>query len=330
MGLEVANFVNDLTTTNPVTSDVVAQGDDHLRLLKNVLKNTFPGYDRAFPIPTMVSQSTNFAPILGSMNTTFLVSTAGGIVNATLPSLAAADVGWQCHFIKTNAGLNPLLIFPPAGTLQSGEYAGLTRARRCIPGHRTTAMWTGSGWFLTRVPHLPVGTCVSFDGASLPVGYEWPNGQTLASASTNYPEYNTVMGSGVTRDRRGRVDAAMDTLGLASANRLTGQSGGVDADVLGAAGGLENHVLTEAQLAAHFHSGTTSINGNHSHTITRNEGIVVVTDGVAANGFRDVGNAPTSTNGDHQHTMTTDTKGSNSAHNNVQPTIIANKILVVE
>jgi hypothetical protein len=43
MGLEVGSFVNDLNVANPVGgTDQKAQGDDHLRLIKSVLKATFP------------------------------------------------------------------------------------------------------------------------------------------------------------------------------------------------------------------------------------------------------------------------------------------------
>lgn len=43
MGLEAASFVNDLNTANPVGAvDQKSAGDDHLRLLKTVLKATFP------------------------------------------------------------------------------------------------------------------------------------------------------------------------------------------------------------------------------------------------------------------------------------------------
>lgn len=42
MGLEVASFLNDLNTANPAGGDGKSQGDDHLRLLKTVLKATFP------------------------------------------------------------------------------------------------------------------------------------------------------------------------------------------------------------------------------------------------------------------------------------------------
>lgn len=43
MGLETGNLISQLIDTNPTGSDDVSQGDDHLRLVKRVLKNTFPG-----------------------------------------------------------------------------------------------------------------------------------------------------------------------------------------------------------------------------------------------------------------------------------------------
>lgn len=52
MGLESASYVNDLNTANPTATDLRAQGDDHLRLLKSVLKTTFPNSSRAFRFTT--------------------------------------------------------------------------------------------------------------------------------------------------------------------------------------------------------------------------------------------------------------------------------------
>lgn len=43
MPLEVATWINDLVSSNPVgATDTKAEGDDHLRLIKTALKNTFP------------------------------------------------------------------------------------------------------------------------------------------------------------------------------------------------------------------------------------------------------------------------------------------------
>lgn len=42
MAVESATYLSELVDTNPPSSDNVSQGDDHLRLLKTVLQNTFP------------------------------------------------------------------------------------------------------------------------------------------------------------------------------------------------------------------------------------------------------------------------------------------------
>ena len=43
MALESGSFIEDLTITNPPGTDGKNQGDDHLRLIKKVVKATFPG-----------------------------------------------------------------------------------------------------------------------------------------------------------------------------------------------------------------------------------------------------------------------------------------------
>ena len=43
MPLEIADYIDELVPANPTTADGVNQGDDHLRLLKQVLQNALPG-----------------------------------------------------------------------------------------------------------------------------------------------------------------------------------------------------------------------------------------------------------------------------------------------
>ena len=43
MALESGTYISQLNSSNPTTSDDVAEGDDHLRLIKAVLKNQFSG-----------------------------------------------------------------------------------------------------------------------------------------------------------------------------------------------------------------------------------------------------------------------------------------------
>lgn len=44
MGLETGDYIGDLVTTNPTVTDQKQFGDDHLRLLKSVLKKSFNGF----------------------------------------------------------------------------------------------------------------------------------------------------------------------------------------------------------------------------------------------------------------------------------------------
>ena len=42
MSLETGTYISDLVITNPVSTDPKSAGDDHLRLIKNTVKATFP------------------------------------------------------------------------------------------------------------------------------------------------------------------------------------------------------------------------------------------------------------------------------------------------
>ena len=47
MPLESATYISDLDSANPAATDLLSQGDDHIRLLKAVLKATFPNINGA-------------------------------------------------------------------------------------------------------------------------------------------------------------------------------------------------------------------------------------------------------------------------------------------
>ena len=42
MGLETGTHIDDLVVANPASTDGLAQADDHIRLIKTTLNNTFP------------------------------------------------------------------------------------------------------------------------------------------------------------------------------------------------------------------------------------------------------------------------------------------------
>jgi len=57
MALESASWVTQLNSSNPTATDPVAEGDDHLRMIKTVLRNSFPSSSTAAIVPNMSGQS---------------------------------------------------------------------------------------------------------------------------------------------------------------------------------------------------------------------------------------------------------------------------------
>lgn len=164
-------------------------------------------------------------------------------------------------------------------------------------------------------------------------------------------------------DYRGRVGAGRDNMGGTSAARLNT----ISSTTLGAVGGAQTHTLVTGEMADHSHtfSGTTGINsvghthtfsgtgstnttGNHQHQMAFNTSGTATTVPHASGGATPTATQFTSQAGDHSHTVsvsgttstqsanhthtysgTTSSVGSDTAHNNIQPTIIINKLIKV-
>ncbi|MBI1425778.1 MAG: hypothetical protein GC149_20320 [Gammaproteobacteria bacterium] len=191
--------------------------------------------------------------------------------------------------------------------------------------------------------NLPLYVPVEWLFSSKPSNTVWLNGQTIGKSSSGADIedddleglFDLIVAEGAVYgntgsedfasgdtvklpDDCGRVVAGKDNMGgISSKNRLTGQSGGINGDNLGATGGAETHALTSAQNGPHYH-GSAVIMFNYEDlswhdyngTISRGSGASI---GQGSSGARIEPN--------------TSTSGSGTAHNNVQPTIIRNKII---
>lgn len=149
-------------------------------------------------------------------------------------------------------------------------------------------------------------------------------------AGTSFRIFPHGAGDGATTfnlpDSRGRAAIGRDDMGGTAAGRVTSTgtgSSGVDATILGAAGGVDRHAITLAELAVHGH---TTNDPGHVHNDGGGSGAAgsgQIPLGQNANSYIQVGKAAAATG------VTINNSGSGSAHRNVQPSIVKNKIIFV-
>ena len=110
MALETGNYINDLVITSPTSTDPKSQGDDHLRLIKTVLKETLNGFTGAILVTAtdtgtatghVLTPSTalvGYTPMLCLLYKAAVTNTGALTVNVS---------GLGVRSIKTMAGADP-------------------------------------------------------------------------------------------------------------------------------------------------------------------------------------------------------------------------------
>lgn len=154
MSLESGTYVDDLVVTNPTSGDLRQQGDDHLRLIKTVLKNTFPNADKAFMLPIGVAKTGNYTLLAEDDNALVTVDATSGAFNLTLPTLVVADAGWSVTVVKIDSSANAVTL---VGTVNGAVNPTL----RSIY-HSYVVKWTGSAWVALELD--PAAEVISITG----------------------------------------------------------------------------------------------------------------------------------------------------------------------
>lgn len=191
---------------------------------------------------------------------------------------------------------------------------------------------------------IPAGVKFEYAGATLPAGgYAWCDGSVVDGTSPTYARLfaaigNTYGGGGAATmtlpDDRGRV-----SVGKAAAGTFA---------TLGAVGGAETHALSIAELASHGHTASSSSSSSsssvvsdpgHGHGLHRNAlsgsatGAEQILQTSANSGSfytstqSDVTSITVSTSTSTSTSTTVNNNGSGTAHNNLQPYRVCNKII---
>lgn len=240
MGLEAATYIPDLDTSNPLAGDRKNQGDDHLRLLKTVLKNNFPGADRPFRFDDYVVITVDTTLDETYDGKTVLVVTAGSTVEITLPT--PTFDGWRCKIVKSASGdAFPVFVLPPSGTIQV-SVGTVAKVRLGVMNEVSEFFWAGS--FVRLSPAgAPRAGSVEIQMGAIPTGYLSFDGSSLLRA--DHPELFLVWGTtfGAADGTHFSIPNLIDRFPAFSAT-------------VGQVGGEASHTLTTAELPVHSHANS--------------------------------------------------------------------------
>lgn len=175
MPLETASYISQLNVSNPLGSDPIAAGDDHIRLLKSTLKNTFPNING--PV-TVTDEDLNTIPDLASKAYVDALAAAipqtGRIVQvvhskSTNYVETFSDSYYATGHIATitpQSSTNKIVILVSAGFAQTNAYAP----------NAANAFWT-----LYRG-----GTNLAAGSGGFADSFAMANVNTIGSSSNNY------------------------------------------------------------------------------------------------------------------------------------------------
>lgn len=266
MGLEAAQFIGQLVPTNPQgPTDQKAEGDDHIRMMKQAMQNTFPGMaGRAWRKRNAAASGA----ITIDDNMT-LINASSGVV---LTPSAAAQIGngFLCH-VRAASGT---VTIDPAENINGASSLVIPAGHTAIIFCDGTEFWAYLVYHAQPevVPPFAAGTAMVFHQTAAPSGWtKLTNSQydnaalrsTIGVVGTGGADgFTTTFGAGKSTNGTAITEAQMPShthpftryYGPAGGNSVSDNGGGFQegavGDTTGATGGSQahSHVLPNMNL----------------------------------------------------------------------------------
>lgn len=294
MGLEQATFINGLVSTNPTATDSVAQADDHIRLIKTSIRNTFPFITNALSVThdELNVLDANTSPIASTLTNTWRMIVNDG---TDMKQINMSDLK---TYLTGNLTITSAMI--QNGTIQEADLAdGSVSQAKLAPDAQG----------------VPSGVVLAWTANTAPTGWLLCYGQEVSRTTyaTLFSAIGTTYGSNDSTtftlpDMRGLVIAGKDDMGGAAAGIMTDYG-----TTLGATGGSEHVTLTTNEMPAHSHSGNVALRTNWESGTSSQSPI-----GTGSARYDGSGTNPA---------LTINDTGGGQAHENTQPTMILNYII---
>lgn len=241
MPVENAQFINTLNSVYPAATDAVAQADDHIRLIKQVLKDTFPNINAAvtatpvqlnnpFPVGGIImwSGATNTVPTGWALCNGQTVNRTDGSGTIVTPDMRDRFVvGWRD---ASGAGNSAITAVAPGAT----------------GGDSTKTVDTAASG-----KHTHTGSTASAGDHN----HGGATGSTVLTIAQMPSHSHTI------------TQALSDRTGAGTGD-IQGPSVLTRTNTTNSQGGNEGHTHTISNAGAHTHAVTVAEGGEHVHSVT--------------------------------------------------------------